>query len=221
MPNLFKSVISKKNKSPKSIKAKLYFVKIGFVDRFVFQSNCNFVLKSADYGKIVGGVEGICKINIINIRDFFDWLFLNKRDFKVGEIDDLVSAEIGNLICKVLEKSKIDIREIVLRHHNLNEYLDMELNGVFDKLGFEIKDIEVKGMEFNSKSKEKIDAILQRQYERLDRTETKYVTLTTVNGENKIESFVETNTDYKTCRNCGNLLQGEYDFCPHCGMQVK
>ncbi|MBQ4558447.1 MAG: SPFH domain-containing protein [Clostridia bacterium] len=218
-PELFKCINLSKN--PKRIKAKLYFVKSGLIEKFPFASSQNFMVKSKDLGRISGGVEGICKVSINDVKDFMHWLFSIKRSFNVGEIDYLLSCKIGDVISKIIEKSKIDIREIVLRNHNLNEYLNVEVVDIFEKLGFEIKDIEVKGMEFDKKSKYKIDAILERQYERIDKTKSKYMTLTTANGDNVMEIARDIEVDMCKCPSCGKEFDTNFDFCPYCGKRVK
>ncbi len=225
LPRLFDAVVTEKNPDPKFIPAELYFVKCNMVERFNFASTKPFIMRSADFGKVVGQVEGVCNITITSIRDFFHWLFLIRKKFKTGRIDMIVSEQIGNLICKVVEKSKLDIKDIVLKNVNLNEYLNMEIYDSFEALGFEIKDVAIKGMEFKKGMQEKINALIQREYERVSKANKKYITISSagevMTEEGRRETSNVPNVATTICHNCGGRYNIMCDYCPYCGTKKQ
>lgn len=225
LPRLFDAAITEKNPNPRTIGAELYFVKSNDVEKFAFTSTKPFVIKSRDFGKVSGLLEGWCTISITSIRDFFSWLFLIRRHFKTGKIDSIVSEQIGNLISKVIEKSKLDIKDIVLKNINLNEYINMEIVESFDALGFQIKNVCLKGLTFKKGTQEKINALLQREYEKVSKTATKYITISS-SGEAITEASERAGSNMPsitsiTCAKCGGSYSKVYDFCPYCGAKKK
>ena len=223
MPKLFKKV-ELKNAEPKDVKAELYFIKATTKKCFVFASSRPFIVRSREYGKIVGQVEGLCEVTITNAKDFFNWLFLIKRHFKNGKIDAIVSEQIGNAVSRAIEISRVDIKDIVLKNTNINDYLNIELEDTFEKLGFAVKNFYLKGMQFNSKTEDKINAIIERNYEKMDKQETKYITVTTraereMNVNDK--SVLDNENNSTICTNCGKMVDKYYEFCPHCGTRIK
>ena len=223
MPRLFEKIETTKDKDSKFVKTELYFIKATQVDKFMFCSDRAFKIKSREYGKITGWVEGLCSITITSVKDLFDWLFMIKRKFKNGKIDDIISEQIGNAVCKVIEKSKLDVKDIILNNTNINELLNIELANSFEDLGFEVKNFNLKGIEFHRKVQEKVNAIIQREYEKVDRTKTKYMTISSMAGhvETESELVLENENSNKVCTNCGEVLDGGYEFCPHCGSRLK
>lgn len=226
MPKLFKKALTPKNPDPKDIKAELYFIKSTVKKCFVFASSRPFIIRSKDYGKIVGQVDGLCEVVITNAKDFFNWLFLIKRHFRNGVIDSIVSEQIGNAISRAIESSKVDIQDIVLKNVNINDYLNIELENTFDDLGFAVKNIYLKSLQFNSRTEEKINAIIERNYEKINKTETKYITVTTrAEREDGAETVRELNLENENsdiiCHNCGKLVDRGYGYCPYCGSKIE
>ena len=218
MPRLFEKAVNERNEEDNTIKVDLYFIKSTSVDKFIFGSSKPFLIKSRDYGRISGQVDGMCDVTITNVKDLFHWLFLIKRHFKSGKIDEIISETIGNAICKAIERSKIDIKDIVLKNANINEYLNIELENAFEDLGFGVKNIYLKGMQFNAKVQDKINAIIQREYEKIDKTQTKYITINTlVGGEEEKELVLPDENVGVICQNCGKELDPKFEFCPYCG----
>ena len=214
MPKLFLRGASGKKEGARNIKVDLYFVNNNLVERFNFASSRHFVIRSRQYGRIGGQVEGICKLHITSPRALFDWLYIIKRKFKNGKIDKIIGEQIGNAVCRALEKSKIDIKDIVLKNTNINEFLNVELENTFEDLGFEIKDVYLKGIQFDAKVQDKIDAIISKSYESVDKRETRRITVTTV-GEDISEAQPAINS--QICSKCGKEYSNEFDFCPYCG----
>ena len=224
-PRLFDSAITEKNPNPNTIPVQLYFVKATDVEKFVFQSTKPFIIRSRDFGKVSGQLEGLCTVTIINVRDFFSWLFMIRKHFKTGKIDNIVAEQIGNLICRVIEKSKLDIKDIVLKNINLNEYINMEIIDSFESLGFAIKGVSLKGMMFNKSAQEKINALIQREYEKVSKTNTKYITISS-SGEVVSDVVGQSynnvpNIATITCPKCNGSYSKVYDFCPYCGAKKK
>jgi len=225
LPRLFDAVQSGKNPDRKDIPCEVYFVKANKVEKFAFASSKPFIVRSAEFGKVVGQLEGVCNITITSVRDFFAWLFMIRRHFKTGKIDMIVSEQIGNLICKVIEKSKIDIKDMVLKNINMNEYINMEIIDSFEALGFEISDVALKGMQFKKSIQEKINAMLQREYEKVSKLNKKYITISS-NGEVVTEDSERAynnvhNVTTTTCNECGGRYSIICEHCPYCGAKKK
>ena len=222
MPKLFARAVTPKNEKEKIIKADLYFIKATAVEKFVFFSGKPFIIKSREYGKVSGNVEGLCSVTVTSVQDLFNWLFMIRRHFKTGKIDQIIAEQIGNTVCRALEKAKINVKDMVLRNANVKEYLNIELENAFEPIGLEVRDFDLKGIQFHKKFQDKINAIIQREYEKIDKNQTKYITINMNSAETSSEEKEEElilpneNSDI-VCHNCGKSMDRGYRFCPHCG----
>ena len=220
MPKLFARAVNQKNESDKIIKADLYFIKSTAVNKFLFFSEQMFV-KSREYGKISGKVEGLCSVTVTSVQDLFAWLFMIRRKFKTGRIDQIIAEQIGNTVCKAIEKSKIRVKELVLRNGSINDFLNIELETAFESIGLQVKNFELKGIQFHKKVQDKIDGIIQREYEKIDKNQVKYITVSMDSNSSTTTSEEELilpneNSD-AVCHHCGKKIDKGFGFCPYCG----
>ena len=222
MPKLFSRAINKKNEEDKIIKAELYFIRPQALDKFFFFSDRPFIIKSKDYGRVIGNVEGFCTVSVTSVQDLFSWLFLIRRKFKTGTIDQIVAEQIGNTVCRAIEKSKLGIKDLVLKNSNINEYLDYELEKAFESIGLEVGHFDLKGIEFHKRNQDIVNAMLQREYEKIDKTQVKHITINMNSSSSEAEEFVLENENADAvCTNCGEVLHESHKFCPKCGSPRK
>ncbi len=179
LPHLFEKAITKKNPEPKKIKADLYFINTNPIEKFGYLGENSFLVRSKTLGKVKGCVEGVCTVQLVSVRNLFDWLFLIKTKWRVGAIERIISREIGNAVARVIEKSKVDIEDIILKKVNINDCINTFLENAFDDLGFKVSNVELIGIEFDKKVQPKVNALIMQEYERVTKSETKYITIDT------------------------------------------
>jgi len=179
MPHLFEKIVTKKDPDPKKVNVDLYFINTNPIVKFGYMGDKSFVVKSKKLGKVTGMVEGVCTLQITNVRNLFDWLYMIRTKWRVGSIEKVISREIGNIISRIIERSKVAVEDIVLKKVNINECINSAIENSFEDLGFKVNEVELIGITFNNKIQPKINALIMQEYERTARAETKYITIDT------------------------------------------
>ena len=136
----------------------------------------------------------------------------------------MINFRISNthFTLKKAEKSKIRFEDIVLNHKLMDEYISKSLNGAFDKIGFVVKDVQIKCFRTSPKTQKKINEYISQHKSMLKKIKLngmeldKKMVVTIAPNKSKREHI---DTKYSggmvKCKHCGHIHSSGH--CTKCG----
>lgn len=231
----------------RKFKGDVYFVSMNTFRNFNFSSDIPFIIRSHEFGKVKGKCEGACEFTITDSRYAISYLKQSYAYLKKGVAENDFGKIIGNEINRKLERSKMDLLDILNNVSVANDYLGDELNNCFDDIGFRVKDVKLVAIDFDKRIQKKVGDYLanknlvekkfsQMEFQKMSTNEIDNPILKSNNQRNMVaeinpeaQSYFEPKNSSAIqnsnvsgncrviCKYCGFEFGDNFNFCPNCG----
>ena len=144
---------------PKKIKADLYFVNINLFKDFAFNGDVPYYNKTKEFGRVVAYAQGSCTMQVQDAGDFVSFLLVDRAYVTNKIATKFSSCYIGNICNKLLEKSKLNIKQIFENPQSATEYLNTNINGYLNDFGVTVSDTKLLSFDVNTRAQKKMGTI--------------------------------------------------------------
>jgi hypothetical protein len=153
---------SKHGNYKKRFKASVFYVNLNEVESLNYSSNSPFYLNSEKFGRVKGFCEGKCSIKVENSEELINFLLRYVAKMKPSVIKTQISGLIGNAVNKVLEKSKLNFADVLLRPQLL-EQLNDEVSKLVSEYGIYVKTLSLYALKLSGKMQKKVNEFLSNR----------------------------------------------------------
>lgn len=214
------------------IRADIYYVSLSEQKLFAFDSDEPFRTKSSELGRVVGCLEGLCNIKIIDAGALIKALIFETGKAKNNKNNEDIGLWIGNKINKSIEKNKIPANMILSNQPYVESIVNKDMQDALDKLGIFVSNVNLKAINFPKKYQSKINKYMAEN-KRVIKTQNSplsYGIKGEMNNKLNITNLNNTNVPrvavsskaggFKVCPKCGVQLSVGVRYCSRCGSKV-
>lgn len=156
IPNTFNKnkmdKILKNGRTKKKFSCDIYFVNMKKFRDIEFITGRKFVIKTADFGKVKGYLEGSLTMRMLDIETFFKLILMEVAYIKNGYAQKFVMGLVGDTINAFMHTSKMDFSSMLTNHRQfvatLSEYVAPRL----EECGIEISNLEISSIDLPKKT---------------------------------------------------------------------
>ncbi len=167
MPVTFKNLKlgrpSKRGNYKNWFKAAIYYVNLKRFLNFNYESNDPFYIRSDKFGRVKGYSEGICHVTITDSEAFINYLLRTTSKIKPNYVKKKLSSLIGNVINRVIEKSRINFLEILVSPEKINTYLNSKVNDKLSEYGISLENVQLNSLKLTKKMQKKVNLFLSNK----------------------------------------------------------
>lgn len=221
-----------KGQKVSKIKVDIYYVNLCEFKLFSFDSDKPFKSKSSELGRVIGYLEGLCSVKIIDAGALIKALIFETGKAKNKNINNDIGLWVGNKINKSIEKNKIPASMILTNQTYVESVVNKDMQDALDKLGIVVSNVQLKAINFPKKNQAKINKYMS-EHKRTVNTPKANLSLgvkslpnNNMNIDNR-SNFVARTVNasqkmgaYKVCSKCGAKVVLDARFCGRCGNRV-
>ena len=144
----------------RKIRADIYYVNLNEFKGFDYISNSPFKSKTNSYGRVKGCLAGNCTIKIFDPAKYIKFLLGAKGKVNINKIVKKTGLAVGNMINHIVQKKKISLEMLLGNQSYCEQIINTEIQDALDKEGIFVSNIKLKAVDFNKRSKEKLNDYL-------------------------------------------------------------
>lgn len=154
---------TKRGNYKKLFKADLYFVNLREFINFKYFSDDAFHIKSDTFGRVKGYAEGLCVLWVKNAEELINHLLKRVTKIKTQFAEKEVGVLVGNSVNKLIEKSKLNFTDILLKPEMLNKYINPMVNEHLKEQGLSAESVELHSLQLTKKVQKKVNEFLSNK----------------------------------------------------------
>lgn len=164
MPDIFNKlklgVPTKRGNYKKYFKAQIFYVNLKPFTNFAFSSDIPFYIRSESFGRIKGFSEGTTTLTVENSEELMKFVLRYCSNFKASKIQDKISKLVGNVVNRVLEKTKLSFSQVLLNPSILDKHFNPAVSNYLQEYGLSAHNVKLVSFKLNNKIQKKVNEFL-------------------------------------------------------------
>lgn len=156
IPNTFNKnkmdKVGKNGKTKKKFSADIYFVNMKKFRNIEFITGRKFVIKTMQFGKVKGYVEGCLTMRMLDIETFFRLILMEVPYIKNGYAQRFVMGLVGETINTFMTVSKMDFGDMLVKHREFVQTLSEYVAPRLEECGIEISNLDITSIDLPKKT---------------------------------------------------------------------